>query len=77
MKIITIKELVKKSAYLSYVSAGIAYYIIPIDDYIYQFPIDTMSDENKTTHWEIEYKGITLMRWIRKAKDENTLIQVK
>ena len=74
----TLKEIVLgNNAYLSYVAAGIAYYYIPVESYAYQFQIDTMSDENKTTHWEPSYKAITLMRWIRKAMDEEMLIKIQ
>ena len=73
----TLKEIIKGTADLSYVAAGILYFNIKIEDSIYQLGIDTMSDENKTTYWYTKYKAITLMRWIRKAIEDNSLIQLK
>jgi len=70
-----ITDLVKnKTAKLSYICAGKAYY--NIDDE-YQFPIDLSSEEWKTTYLYPEYKAITLMRWIRKALENNEVIKLK
>jgi hypothetical protein len=72
---INIKDLVKdKTAKLSYICNCIAYFEI---DEKYQFPINLTTDEWKTTYLYTEYKAITLMRWIRIAINNETLIILK
>lgn len=75
MNNINIIDLVKnKIARLSYICAGKAFYNIEDE---YQFSIDLNSDEWKTTYLYPEYKAITLMRWIRKALENNEIIILK
>lgn len=64
-------------AKISHVCEGIAYYTIDVGDSSYQLMLDSMSDEWKATFMYPEFKAITLMRWIRKAIDTETLIQLK
>ncbi len=74
----SLKTIVKGTkATLSYVCAGKVYYYIETENHLYQLEIDSMDDELKTTYLEKEYKAITLMRWIRKGMENDTLIQLK
>ena len=73
-----LKTIVKGTkATLSFVCEGKVYYQIETENHLYQLEINSMDDELKTTYLEKEYKAITLMRWIRKAMEDNTLIQLK
>lgn len=65
------------TARLSFVCAGKVYYHIETENHLYQLEINSMEEEFTTTYLEREYKAITLMRWIRKGLEENTLIQLK
>ncbi len=75
----TIKEIVtlKEPAKFSHAIAGVLYYTIKTKDKTIVFPID-MNDKDDvgTTTFETEYKPITLMRYIRKAMENNELIIV-
>lgn len=74
----TLKEIVTgTTAKLSHVCEGIAYYDIEVEDSAYQIGIDSTKDEWKATFMYVEFKAITLMRWIRKGIKEGTLIQIK
>lgn len=55
--------------------AGVLYYTIKTKDKTIMFPIN-MNDKDDvgTTTFEAEYKPITLMRYIRKAIENNELI---
>lgn len=73
-----LKAIVKGTkAKLSFVCAGKVYYQIETENHLYQLEINSTDDELKTTYLEKEYKAITLMRWIRKGMENNTLIQLK
>lgn len=68
-----LKEIVKgTTAKLSYICNSIAYF--SIEDK-YQFPINLNEDEWKNVYIYPEYKSITLMRWIRKAINNNELTE--
>lgn len=72
-----LKTLVKGTkAELSFVCYGKVYYRIKTANHLYQLEIDSLADEFKTTYLEPEFKAITLMRWIRKGMEDNTLIQL-
>ena len=75
----SLKQIVKTDKYakISYVCQGIVYYFIEVEDSIYQLGIDSMTDEWQTTFLLSEFKVINLMRWIRKAIETETLIQIK
>ena len=47
------------------------YFLIKVEDSLYQLEIDSMEDEWKTTYLYPESKSITLMRWIRKSIEKN------
>lgn len=64
-------------AKLMHVSKGVLYYRIDVEDSAYQLAVDSMNDEWGDTYILPEYRAITLMRWIRKAIDTETLIQLK
>ena len=73
-----LKTIVKGTkATLSFVCAGKVYYHIETENHLYQLEISSTDDELKTTYLKKEYKAITLMRWIRKGMENNTLIQLK
>lgn len=74
----SLKTIVKGTkATFSFACAGKVYYLIETENHQYQLEINSMDDELKTTYLEKEYKAITLMRWIRKGMENNTLIQLK
>ena len=55
--------------------AGVLYYTIETKDKTIMFPINMNNkDDVGTTTFEAEYKPITLMRYIRKAIENNELI---
>ena len=57
--------------------AGALYYRITTDNIVVEFPID-MNDKDDvgTTTFVASYKPITLMRYIRKAMENETLITI-
>lgn len=75
----TLKQIVEKGnvAKLIHICEGIVYYQIDVGVSSYQLAIDSMADEWKATFIYPEFKAITLMRWIRKAIETETLIQLK
>lgn len=74
----TLKEIVKDNkAKFSHAIAGVLYYVVETPKGKYQFPIDMNDhDDVGTTTFVDEYKAITLMRYIRKAMEKETLIKV-
>ena len=76
-----IKPLVKGIAQLQYVmSGGIAvYHILSTDDHAYQLEIDLSDkhDVGESAAFHPTEKALLLMRWIRKANENDTLICVK
>jgi len=73
----TLTQIVKGDAKISHICNGIIYYNIDVNGALYQLPIDcTDMNEWKDTYIQVEYKAVTLMRWIRKAINENTLIKL-
>ena len=75
---VTLKELVKgTTAKFSHAIAGVLYYVVEVGENKYQFPID-MNDRYDvgTSTFFSEYKGITLMRYIRKAIASDSLIKL-
>jgi len=74
----TLKQIVTgTTATLTHVCAGKVYYQIDVENSSYQLEIDSLEDEWKTTYLMPTFKAITLMRWIRKGIENETLIQVK
>ena len=89
MKVEILKKLVldrENIAKFSHYIAGNLYYEITVDDGTYQFPIETieknedetisLSSDLGTTEFEAEYKAATMMRYIRKAIKNETLIKI-
>lgn len=75
---ITLKEAVTNStAKFSHAIAGVLYYNLFVNDETYQFSID-MNDKDDvgTATFVNEYRGITLMRYIRKAIDSESLVKI-
>ena len=75
----SLKEIVSNSnpAKISYVCQGVVYYNIEVEDSTYQLGIDSMKDEWQATFLHSDFRAINLMRWIRKAIETETLIQLK
>ena len=75
-----IKPLVKGIAQLQYVmSGGIAvYHIIATDETKYQLEIDLSDkhDVGETAAFKPTEKALLLMRWIRKANENDALIKI-
>ncbi len=76
-----LKPLVKGIAQLQYVMGGgiAVYHILSTDDKKYQLEID-MSDKHdvgETAAFHPTEKALLLMRWIRKANENDTLIEIK
>lgn len=75
---ITIKDAVTNTtAKFSHAIAGVLYYNLYVKEDVYQFSID-MNDKADvgTTTFLSEYRGITLMRYIRKAIENETLVKI-
>ena len=76
-----IKPIVKGIAQLQYImSGGIAvYHIASVDDKKYQLEIDLSNkhDVGETAAFHPVEKALLLMRWIRKANENDTLIEIK
>ena len=75
----TLKEIVTlpAEAKFAHAIAGTLYYRITTDNIVVEFPID-MNDKDDvgTTTFVASYKPITLMRYIRKAMENETLITI-
>lgn len=75
----TLKEIVTlpAEAKFTHAIAGTLYYRITTDNIVVEFPID-MNDKDDvgTTTFAASYKPITLMRYIRKAMENETLITI-
>ena len=76
-----IKPLVKGIAQLQYVLAGgiAVYNIIATDNTEYQLEIDVSNktDVGESASFNVTEKALLLMRWIRKANEDDTLIKIK
>ena len=73
----TLKEIIKLDdpAVFSHAIAGVLYYKIAHEDMEIIFPIDMNNkDDVGTTTFVSSYKPITLMRYIRKAIDSDSLV---
>jgi hypothetical protein len=75
----TLKEIVTlpAEAKFTHAIAGTLYYRITTDNIVVEFPID-MNDKDDvgTTTFVASYNPITLMRYIRKAMENETLITI-
>lgn len=75
----TLKEIVTlpAEAKFTHAIAGTLYYRITTDNIVVEFPIN-MNDKDDvgTTTFVASYKPITLMRYIRKAMENETLITI-
>lgn len=73
----TLKEIVTSTnfAEFSHAITGVLYYKVKVGDKEVMFPID-MNDKDDvgTTTFESYYRPITLMRYIRKAMDNGSLV---
>ena len=73
----TLKEIVTLpgKARFSHAIAGVLYYKIETPEVTVLFPIDMNNKEDVgTATFEAEYKPLTLMRYIRKAIDSDSLV---
>lgn len=75
-----IKPIVKGIAQLQYIlSGGIAvYHLNAVDGHVWQIKIDLSDkhDVGETAAFKPVEKGLILMRWIRKANENETLIKI-
>lgn len=75
-----IKPLVKGTAQLQYIMSGgiVLYHILAVDGTKYQLEIDLSDrrDVGETAAFKPVEKGILLMRWIRKANENDSLIKI-
>lgn len=72
-----LKTIVKGSADIEYVKAGgvVVYKITADKNYLLEIDLSDTHDVGESATFEAHYdKAIILMRWIRKAIDNNTLI---
>lgn len=77
-----LKTIVKGSAALDCVkSGGVAVYVITVEDgtkYMLEIDLSDKHDVGETASFMANYdKSIILMRWIRRAIDNETLIEIK
>ena len=75
---ITLKEAITDStAKFDHAIAGVLYYALFVGTDQYQLCID-MNDKDDvgTTSFDAEYKGITLMRYIRKGMKDETFVKI-
>ena len=73
----SLKELVKdRTAILTHVCEGIAYYEISVGPTVYQLGLDSNDDEWKATYLKPHFPAITLMRWIRKGMNDGSLVKL-
>ena len=76
-----IKPLVKGIAQLQYIMAGgiAVYHIIAVDGKKYQLEINLSNkqDVGETAAFKPVEKAIILMRWIRRANEQDELIEVR
>jgi len=69
-------DIVKNNvAKMTHASAGVLYYKIETEKYVYIFPVDmNEKEEVGTGKFETEEKAIYLTRWFNKAVKNNSLI---
>ena len=76
-----IKPIVKGMAQLQYIMAGgiAVYHIIAVDGKKYQLEINLSNkqDVGETAAFKPVEKAIILMRWIRRANEQDELIEIK
>lgn len=77
MKVIDVVRDRNKMAKFSYFCGGNLYYTVEYDGDTYQFPIDTSPKEVGSAPFDKEIKVITLMRYIRKAFENDEFIKIK
>lgn len=73
-----IKTIIKDNIVeFSHAIAGVLYYIVKVEDSFYQFPVD-MNDKDDvgTATFNKTIKAITMMRYIRKALNNNEFIKI-
>ncbi len=77
---LTLKEIVSGGtrAEFSHAIAGVLYYRVDVGDEAYMFPLDmNNSDDVGTSTFNASEKAITMMRYVRKAMENNSLIKIK
>lgn len=72
----TIAQIVKgTTAEFSYYKEDNMYYSVDVEGYKYEFPIDIANKEDiGETRFDNTYKAITLMRYIRKAIANSSIV---
>jgi hypothetical protein len=64
-------------AHFSYFCEGYLYYIVEHEGDIYQFPVSTDPVEVGSAPFDKDIKAITLMRYIRKAIENEDFIKIR
>ena len=77
MKVIDIVRDRNRMANFSYFCGGQMYYTVEFEGNTYQFPIDTDPKEVGSAPFDKEIKAITLMRYIRKAINDEEFIKIQ
>lgn len=80
LETVNIKDIVSDGnmAVMDHAIAGVLYYKVETKNGSYMFPIDMNDKEDVgTATFDASLKAITLMRYIRKAINNNSLIKVK
>jgi hypothetical protein len=73
---VNIKDIVKhNTAVFSFLRAGYAYYNVTVDGVVYEFPVSL--EDIGTASLFAEMKAITLMRYIRKALEDQTFVRTR
>ena len=77
MKVLDIVKDRNRTAKFSYFCGGQLYYTVEFKENTYQFPIDTDPKEVGSAPFDKEIKAITLMRYIRKAINDEEFIKIR
>ncbi len=64
-------------AQFSHFCGGTLYYTLQYDGCTYMFPVDASPQEVGTATFSKDMKAIELMRWIRKAIENNEFVKIK
>ena len=74
----TLKEIISNDniATLNRICNGKVFYIISVEDTIYELELDSTDDDWKSTYLYPTFKALNLMQWIRKGVENDKFIQL-
>ncbi len=73
----TLIEIVKNTdAKITHICNGKVYFRINVNGTFYELELDSHDSDWKDNYIQPQYRTITLMRWVRKAIENDTLIQL-